>query len=45
MGNQDFYDLDDSFLCDDEIDIGLKSLAICEANFEDFVVFVGVFNI
>ena len=42
QGNQDFYDLDDPFLCDDEIDVGLQSLAICEAKLEDFVVFKGV---
>lgn len=23
QGNQDFYDLDDPFLCDDDIDVGL----------------------
>jgi len=35
----DFYDLDDSFLDDEEVDSGLQALAICEAKLEDFMVF------
>ena len=38
----DFYDLDDSFLDDEEIDSGLQALAICEAKYEDFMIFKGV---
>lgn len=31
-----YYDLDDDFICDDEVDADLKQLAICDAKITDF---------